>query len=47
MADPLELGKAMPAVEAKNQQGEVVKLQEAAAEGWTLVYFYPKAATPG
>lgn len=44
---PLELGKKVPAVEAKTQAGEVVKLQEAAAKGYVLVYFYPKADTPG
>ena len=47
VAEPLEIGKAMPEVEGKNQDGKVVKLHEVAAEGWTLVYFYPKAATPG
>lgn len=47
MAEPLEVGKGVPEVEAKNQEGEAVKLGEAAAEGWVLFYFYPKADTPG
>ncbi len=37
----------MPQVEAKAHDGEVVKLHEVAEKGWLLVYFYPKAATPG
>jgi peroxiredoxin Q/BCP len=45
--EPLELGKKVPEVEAKTQGGEAVKLHEAAAKGWVLVYFYPKADTPG
>jgi peroxiredoxin Q/BCP len=47
MAEPLEVGKAVPAVETKNQKGEAINLKEAAAKGWVLVYFYPKADTPG
>jgi peroxiredoxin Q/BCP len=45
--EPLELGKAIPEVEAKTQEGKAIKLHEAGAEGWMLVYFYPKADTPG
>ena len=47
MAETLEIGKAVPEVEGKNHKGEVVKLYEAAAKGWALFFFYPKAATPG
>jgi peroxiredoxin Q/BCP len=46
-AEPLELGKGIPEVEAKTQDGKTIKLQEAGAKGWVLVYFYPKADTPG
>ena len=46
-ADPLELGKRIPRVEAQTHDGATVKLHETAAKGWTLVYFYPKASTPG
>jgi thioredoxin-dependent peroxiredoxin len=46
-AEPIEVGAALPAATAKNQDGQEVKLAEAGAEGWTLVYFYPKADTPG
>lgn len=47
LAEPLAVGASIPAVEQKNQDGNVVKLQEVAAKGYTLVYFYPKADTPG
>ncbi len=45
--EPLKIGKNVTVVEAKTQAGKVVKLHEAAATGWVLVYFYPKADTPG
>jgi len=46
-AEPIDVGAALPAVTSKNQDGQEVKLAEAGAGGWTLVYFYPKADTPG
>lgn len=46
-AAPIDTGAALPAVTAKDQDGKEVKLADAAAKGWTLVYFYPKADTPG
>lgn len=46
-AEPLEIGKKVPAVEAQSQANKTVKLQSVAATGWVLVYFYPKADTPG
>jgi peroxiredoxin Q/BCP len=46
-AEPLAVGAALPAATAKDQDGKEVKLAEAGAEGWALVYFYPKADTPG
>jgi peroxiredoxin Q/BCP len=46
-AEPLAVGAALPAVEQKNQDDQMVKLAEAGAKGYTLVYFYPKADTPG
>jgi thioredoxin-dependent peroxiredoxin len=46
-AEPIAIGAALPAVEQKNQDGEVVKLATAGTHGYTLVYFYPKADTPG
>ena len=46
-AEPLAQGAALPSVEQTNQDGATVKLAEAGAKGYTLVYFYPKADTPG
>ena len=46
-AEPLDTGAALPAVTAKDQDGSEVKLAEAGGKDWTLVYFYPKADTPG
>ena len=46
-AQALDVGAALPAVTAVDEAGSEVKLAEVAAAGWTLVYFYPKADTPG
>jgi peroxiredoxin Q/BCP len=46
-AAELEVGAAAPAIEALDQDGNVVKFADVYAKGWTLVYFYPKADTPG
>jgi len=46
-ADPLEVGDEAPALKTVDQHGEEVDLGAAFAEGFTLVYFYPKADTPG
>jgi peroxiredoxin Q/BCP len=43
----LSLGDPIPAVKASDQDGKSVDLAEAAKSGYTLVYFYPKAMTPG
>lgn len=46
-ADPIAVGAPLPVVEQQNQDGKVIKLAETGAKGYTLVYFYPKADTPG
>jgi thioredoxin-dependent peroxiredoxin len=46
-AEPLAEGAALPAVSQKNQDDVSVKLSEIGASGYLLVYFYPKADTPG
>jgi len=46
-ADALSVGDAAPDVAARNQDGEEVRLGDLYAQGPTLVYFYPKADTPG
>lgn len=46
-ADPLEVGATAPDLEVVNQDGKTQKLSDYYAKGITLVYFYPKAGTPG
>ncbi len=46
-AEPLAEGTALPAVSQKNQDNVSVNLTAAGATGYLLVYFYPKADTPG
>jgi peroxiredoxin Q/BCP len=45
-AEPLAEGAALPTVTQQDQDGKSVDLA-AAATGYLLVYFYPKADTPG
>ncbi len=46
-AEPLAIGAPLPAVTVPAHDGKDVDLARAGAAGWTLVYFYPKADTPG
>jgi peroxiredoxin Q/BCP len=46
-ANPLAVGADAPKLSCKDQNGAEVKLEEVYAKGITLVYFFPKAATPG
>jgi thioredoxin-dependent peroxiredoxin len=46
-ADPLAVGAAAPVVSATSHTGDVVNLGELYAKEFVLVYFYPKADTPG
>lgn len=46
-ADPLEVGAKAPVVSSVNQDGKPVALADLYAKGLVLVYFYPKADTPG
>ncbi len=46
-AEPLEVGAAAPDVTAPDENGQPVKFPDVYASGVTLVYFYPKADTPG
>jgi len=43
----LEIGQAAPEVASVNESGEAVRLGDFYKKGLTLVYFYPKADTPG
>jgi peroxiredoxin Q/BCP len=44
---PLEVGDAAPEVVSRDEQGRNVRLADLYREGLVLVYFYPKADTPG
>lgn len=44
---PLAVGAAAPELSAKDHDGKAVVLKDVYAKGPTLVYFYPKADTPG
>jgi thioredoxin-dependent peroxiredoxin len=46
-ANSLDIGAAIPDTEQKNQNGQTIKLSEIGKDGYLLVYFYPKADTPG
>ena len=44
---PLSLGTTVPTITAVNQDEELINFQTIFSRGVTLVYFYPKANTPG
>ena len=46
-AEPLKVGDAAPQVKTIDQDGKTVDLGKELKKGITLVYFYPKADTPG
>ena len=46
-AEPLEVGATALEVKATDQDGKEVDLGKELAKGTSLVYFYPKADTPG
>lgn len=46
-AESLSVGSPAPQVIAKDQDGSNVAFADVYGKGITLVYFYPKAATPG
>src|SRR6478735_2090329 len=46
-AESLQVGAAAPEISAVDQEGKTVNFKDVYAKGPTLVYFYPKADTPG
>lgn len=46
-AEPLPVGAAAPAVAGVTDTGEKLDLSATYSKGYTLVYFFPKADTPG
>lgn len=47
MATKINVGKAAPAFSLINQKGEKVSLKDYKGEKNVILYFYPKAMTPG
>jgi thioredoxin-dependent peroxiredoxin len=43
----VKVGDKAPLFETKNQSGETFRLADRAGKGWTVLFFYPKAGTPG
>jgi len=43
----LNIGDPVPRVTGQDQDGKLVNLAEAGGSGYFLIYFYPKAFTPG
>ncbi|APJ04469.1 peroxiredoxin [Silvanigrella aquatica] len=43
----LNVGEPAPLFSLKNQNDKVISLKENKDKTWTVVYFYPKAGTPG
>ena len=46
-ADPPKEGETAPRLALKTHEGKPFDLAERKGKGWTVVYFYPKADTPG
>lgn len=46
-SEPLKVGDPAPDAASVDQDGKPVRLSGLYGSGWTLVYFYPKADTPG
>lgn len=46
-ADELAVGSPAPQIKAVTDQGETIDFGAALSKGTTLVFFYPKAMTPG
>ena len=46
-AESLDIGAKAPHFTVEDQNGSEIKLEEVYKKGVTLVYFYPKADTPG
>ena len=44
---PLAVGESAPDAKSRDENGREVRLADFYGDGFTLVYFYPKADTPG
>lgn len=46
-AEPIQAGQPAPRFQLLSQDGTTLDLASRAGKGWTVLYFYPKAGTPG
>lgn len=46
-AETLRVGQQAPFFELQAHDGSVMRLLDRRQQGWTVLYFYPKAGTPG
>ena len=46
-AEALKVGSPAPLFTVKTHEGKEFKLSDRKDKGWTVLYFYPKAGTPG
>jgi peroxiredoxin Q/BCP len=46
-ADVVAVGQPAPLFQLKAQDGKEISLAARQGKGWTVLYFYPKAGTPG
>ncbi len=46
-AETLKVGQKAPVFELQAHDGSVMRLLDRQQQGWTVLYFYPKAGTPG
>ncbi len=46
-AQELKIGQPAPRFQLKDQNGDEISLEARLGKGWTVLYFYPKAGTPG
>lgn len=45
--EPLAVGSRAPKVSVQDQEGHLLNVEDLCRTGFTLIYFYPKADTPG
>lgn len=42
-----KVGENAPSFSLKDHEGKLINLEERKGKGWTVLFFYPKAGTPG
>lgn len=47
LAQPLQIGDPVPSIKVLDHTGESIAFPAACQQGFTFIYFYPKASTPG